>query len=67
MGPPKLVLLVCVISLASEALSIDQSLMESVFSKVNDELRWMEDVKQEYIPGHPRIATAKELYSLLTN
>ncbi len=60
MGPPKLLLLASCVSLASLAHCIDQSLMESVFSKVNDELRWMEDLEQEYIPGHPRIATAKE-------
>jgi hypothetical protein len=61
MGPPILLLLVSFISSSTLAANtIDQSLMLSVFSRVNDELRWMEEINQDEIEGHARMTSTNE-------
>jgi len=59
MGKSIFLLLLAIWSSSVTATDIDSSLMESVFEKVNDELSWMSKVDEEYVIGHPRMATTE--------
>jgi len=60
MGISRLIIVFSSALLTTVASEIDSSLMDSVFSKVNDELRWMTDVNEQHIVGHSRMAPSQE-------